>query len=420
MPAKRPNIIVITTHDSGRHFGCYGIPTVRTPAIDQLAADGVRCTDYFCTVPICCASRASMMTGTYPQTHGLMDLCFPPFDWELRSEIPHLSQIMRQAGYRSLLFGMQHEVKQPQRLEYHEIRPCTTAYGRGNALDIANGLASFLETEAAGVGPFFAQVGFFETHTPFDFGGAKPDTTLGVTVPPYLQPNETAQKTCAALQGALHQADQAIAVIRAALQRSGLEEDTILVYTTDHGVELPRAKWFLYDPGIAIALLWHWPGGGLKGGPVPTLLELAGVACPATVEGRSFADGLRGAPAPADRDAIFTLYHKTSSRSIRTKTHKLIRHFDAATDFARVPVRIEDVLARRGIGLVELFDLQADPLELKNLAQEPAQQDLLKTLDARLWRWLEAVKDPILAGPMVSPSYTKASAAYQQWRASAS
>ena len=95
-------------------------------------------------------------------------------------------------------------------------------------------------------------------------------------------------------------ARHAVGTILAALDASGLAENTIVVYTTDHGIEFPRAKWFLYDAGIAVALLMRWPGGGITGGRVcdwllsnvdfvPTLLDLAGVPIAQTVEGRSFA-----------------------------------------------------------------------------------------------------------------------------------
>jgi len=89
--AGKVNILQITTHDSGRHFGCYGHRTLHTPQIDALAADGVQLDNYFAVAPICCASRASMLTGRYPQSHGLMDLCFPPFDWALREDERHIT-----------------------------------------------------------------------------------------------------------------------------------------------------------------------------------------------------------------------------------------------------------------------------------------------------------------------------------------
>ena len=74
MPSHKPNILIISTHDSGCHFGCYGIPTVHTPAIDGLAAEGVRFTNMFATSSICSPSRGSLLTGRYPQRNGLIGL----------------------------------------------------------------------------------------------------------------------------------------------------------------------------------------------------------------------------------------------------------------------------------------------------------------------------------------------------------
>ena len=76
-----PNIIIITTHDTGRHFGCYGVDTVHTPAIDAIADDGFKFTNYFTTSPVCSPSRGAMLTGRYPQSNGLIGLTHSPWDW---------------------------------------------------------------------------------------------------------------------------------------------------------------------------------------------------------------------------------------------------------------------------------------------------------------------------------------------------
>ena len=113
------NILQITTHDTGRHIGCYGHPTVHTPAIDSLAADGVMMTNYFAAAPICCASRASMLTGRYPQSHGLLDLSFPPFSWRLGNGEAHLACLLS-STHHTVLFGIQHEAfgDDVERLEF--------------------------------------------------------------------------------------------------------------------------------------------------------------------------------------------------------------------------------------------------------------------------------------------------------------
>jgi N-sulfoglucosamine sulfohydrolase len=425
---KRPNILLITTHDSGRHFGCYGIPEVHTPVIDRLAGEGIRLTNYFATVPICCASRASMLTGQYPQTHGLMDLCHPNFGWALRDGERHASHILRDAGYRTTLYGIQHEVVDVETLGFDDVNTQYPIQGDvSHAESVAEGVASFLTNEAGGDRPFYAQVGFLQTHTPFDIGGVKPDDSDGVYVPPYLVRDDDSVAQLSQLQGAIKTVDNAVGTIVNALEDSGLAENTLLIFTTDHGIEVPRAKWNLYDPGIAIALVARWPGGGITGGRtcdhllgnvgfLPTLLELIGVPIPANVEGHSFASDLRDSNTPPACDAIYGLYHKTNGRFVRTNTHKLIRHFDAAFDYLNVPVAFADVLQKRGMKQVQLYDLENDPNEFEDVSGKPEYAEIQADLNGRLWRWLESVNDPVLRGPVRTPTYERAIGEYERWR----
>ena len=119
--SQKPNILIITNHDSGRHFGCYGVETVHTPAIDALAADGLRFENYFATVPLCSPSRGAMLTGRYPQSTGLMGLTHAPWHWSLNKGEQHLSHILRDAGYHTALFGLQHEAADVQTLGFEAL-----------------------------------------------------------------------------------------------------------------------------------------------------------------------------------------------------------------------------------------------------------------------------------------------------------
>ena len=427
MPAPTaPNILQITTHDSGRHFGCYGYETVHTPHVDALAADGVRLSEYFAVVPICCASRATMLTGRYPQSHGLMDLCFPPFNWALGPDERHITHILHDAGYHNVLFGVQHEVADDQidRLAFDRIVRPDECGGR-TALHWASSVGHFLSTEAADRQPFYAQIGFVETHTPFDWEGCAPDVEKGLFIPPYLYADANARSQVAGLQGSLRRADEGVGRILDALRHSGLEENTIVVFTTDHGVELPRAKWHLYDPGVAIACVLRWPGGGLTGGRtcdlllsnvdyLPTILELADVAVPDRIEGRSSAGVLRGDTAESGRDAVFGLYHKRQARSVRTSDYKLVRYFDPHTDYY-LPVRYEEMMNVRCAKNVELFDLRKDPNEFTNVIDEPEYADVRREMNSRLWGWLESADDPILQRLVPTPAWHAAHAEYQEW-----
>ena len=413
--ADRPNILLVTTHDTGRHLGCYGVETVHTPNIDALAAEGVRLTDYFATVPICCASRASMMTGRYPQSHGLMDLYFQPFNWALHDDELHLSQILQDAGYHTQLFGLQHEVQDPARLGFDILPPPGP---RPDADGVAESVAAFLRDRPADGGPFFAQVGTFETHSPFTWGGAQPDDSKGVTVPPQCVPSEPILRMAREFQGMVRKVDRAVGVMLEALRDRGLAHNTLVVLTTDHGIEFPRAKWTLYDPGIGIAMIARWPAGGVAGRRtcdwmlsnvdfVPTMLELAGIDVPDRVQGVSFAHGLTGAVGAPPRDAVFALFAKRcQGRCIRTRDYKLIRNFDIDRWY-RKPVDITNPADYWVSPTLELYDMRNAPLEFNNLATLPELAATREELEGRLLAWLRQVDDPILKGPLRTPFYDR-------------
>jgi hypothetical protein len=323
-----------------------------------------------------------------------------------------------------MLWGVQHEVpgSQLDRLAFDVAKP-----NMKKATDVAAQAAAFLRTEAQSQQPFYAQIGFFETHTPFDCCGTEPDTEKGVEIPPYLADTVSSRTAMAGYQGAIREVDGAVAMILNALNEGELEDQTLVVFTTDHGIEMPRAKWHLYDPGIAIGLIMRGPSVGLPRGHtcdlllsnvdyLPTVLELAQVDLPDRMEGRSFARALGKDHSSPIRDAVFGLYHKTQTRYVRTNRSKLIRHFDSATDFHTVPVRIEDVQQKRVIKQVELFDLETDPNEFDNLADRPEHADTQRRMDDLLWHWMVSVDDPLLRGPVRNPSYDVAIREYVVWR----
>ncbi len=422
--STRPNIVVITCHDTGRHFGCYGIETVHTPAIDALAADGHLFTTYFTASPVCSPSRGAMLTGRYPQSNGLIGLTHSPWDWSFNEGERHLSRVLRDSGYRTGLFGLQHEDGDTDNLGFIESRAQRGPDGRrATALDVADAFADFCKTDGAEKTPFYAQIGFFETHRPHEFGEVEPDASKGVYIPPYLLDDQTARREMAVQQGACRRVDEAVKVISDALDGAGLTEDTIFIFTVDHGIEFPRAKWFCYDPGIEVALIVRWPNGGISGGAkrdrllsnvdlFPTVLDLAGISIPENVEGLSFSDYLVDDTAEPKRDAVFSVFQGKDIRSVRTDRYKLIRNFEPRR-LIPVPVDMTHKPAgREKCPVVQLFDLVRDPLEFDNVAEDPAYADIRKDLNDRLWKWMESVGDPSLKGPLPSPYYKEAIAEY--------
>jgi arylsulfatase A-like enzyme len=430
MPAagrsRPPHIVQIACHDLGRHLGCYGAATVRTPNLDALAAEGVRFTNAFCTAPQCSPSRSSLATGRYPHANGVMGLAHDGFGWDLHPDERHVAALLAAHGYETHLFGLQHVTMHPERLGFARI------HRRGLAPDVASDVEAMLSA-ASPATPLYLEINLEEPHRPYDQGGVRPDATLGVAVPPWLSDTPAAREEVAALQGAIHEADRAVGRILAALDTAGLAETTLVLFTVDHGVAMPRAKCTLYDPGIGVALILRWPAGGLAGGGtidalvsnvdvLPTLLEAAGAPGPEDLHGRSLLPLVRG-ERYEPRDAVFAekTFHSyyDPMRAIRTARHTYIRNFESCF-LVEGPGDVQlggiyrTELQRYVTAThpdVELYDLDADPLEISNLAGRPETAAIERELDARLWRWMEETGDPLLNGPVPSPAYRRAMAA---------
>lgn len=411
---------MITCHDLGRHLGCYGIGTVRTPNLDALASEGVRFLNAFCVAPQCSPSRATLATGRYPHANGVMGLSHGPFGWELHQGERHAASFFKEHGYESHLFGLQHVTQHAERLGFDYV------HGEGFGREVADEVTSFLRGTLPEK-PLYVEVNLFEPHRPYDHGGVRPDASAGIHAPPYLPDGEAAREEVTALQGAIHEVDKAVGPVLDALEDSGLSDRTLTVFTADHGLAMPRAKCTLYDPGIEVALIVRWSGGGIGGGRIlpelvsnvdvlPTLLEAAGVPVPARVQGRSFLPLLQGKGYRA-RDAVFAekTFHSyyDPMRCTRTERFKYIRNFEPSF-LVEVPGDVQQgAIFRSDVGrystdrpsLVELYDLQADPLERDNLASEASLGEVERELEERLWRWMEETNDPLYHGPVVSPTY---------------
>jgi arylsulfatase A-like enzyme len=436
---QSPNILLIHCHDLGRFLGCYGVPTVRTPHLDALAADGVRFERAFCVAPQCSPSRAALFTGRYPHSTGVMGLTTGAHAWDLYPEEEHLGQVLLANGYETVLVGVQHEARatSPEQVAARCGMDVVVPGGRGEG--VSERTLAQLARLARGERPFYLQVGYVEPHRLHSATRAEPDylgflgdylapdDEVGGTIPPYLCDEPRAREELAELQGAVRYVDAAIGRVLAGLRDLGLEENTLVLVTTDHGLALPRAKCGLYDPGLETALLARWPARGWRGGRVcaelipnvdifPTLLEAAGIPVGERVQGRSFLALLDGA-AYQPRDCIFGefTYHRyyDPRRCVRTAEHKLILNFSAAPasmdpsqSWRPRTTPVVPLMDAAGTHpIVELYDLRADPLELHNLTGHPAYASVRRDLLDHLYVWMRATGDPLLRGAVPAPMH---------------
>jgi len=398
------DIVVITTHDIGRHLHCYGQDSVVSPHLDTFAARGARFTQAFAAAPQCSSSRASLASGMYPHNNGVMGLAHPGFGWALA--VPHAAAIFAERGFQSYLFGGQHVAPHPERLGFKAIH--ATA-------DFEKVLAKQAKDER-----LYLEINFDETHRPYPPAGEPP---RGLVIPGYLPAGPESVEEMTAVEQAIATMDKSVGRVLSALDLAGRSDDALVVFTTDHGLAMPRAKCTLYDPGLEVALLVRWPAGDIGRGTtnselvsnidvLPTLLESCGVPVPAGVQGQSlFGQG---------REAVFAekTFHSyyDPMRCVRTHRHKLIRNFETA--FAvEVPADIQlGPIFRANPGgysadrpsIVELYDLRADPLEQRNLAGGKEVAGVERELNDRLWTWMHETGDPLLNGPVASPRYRTA------------
>ena len=430
------NLLIVHCHDLGQYLHCYGVETVQTPNLDAFAAEGVRFAQSFCTAPSCSPSRASIFTGRYPHNNGVMGLCHAYFAWDLNPDERHLAQLLGEAGYTTAAVGVVHETRSgPERCGYQSYDRSAQAR---EATDAA--IARLRAWHERGAQPFYLAVGYVEPHRlpqpnadpPGDHGFApawiEPDTTFGVQVPGYLRGTPNTRQELAELQGAVRHVDTQFGRLMDAVRELGLDSDTLVIFTTDHGVAMPRAKCSLYDPGISVTFMLRLPGRpGWHGGItqqglvsnidyVPTILDLLDLPIPEAVQGRSLAPLLDG-QSDTPRSEIFAemTYHDyyDPRRAIRTETHKLIANFSSAPFFMDPSQSWRprsDVVTPPNHAVayhphIELYDLRSDPWEQVNLADKPEHAAVQRDLLQRLYRHLTATADPILVGAVTSPHH---------------
>ena len=403
----KPNILMVITHDTGRHLGCYG-RGVETPNMDRLATEGVIFTNFFCTAPTCSPSRASFLTGRYPHNNGLIGLTHRGFRLNPCESL--LPALLAHEGYSTHLFGFQHESPDPRSLGYQNV-----VQGENNScLNVTPLVLEHLRKKPGE--PFFAMVGFSETHRPFPEYGGPIDDVQGLL---YLPDDPDVRRDVAALNILVRRVDEKMGEILDALDKTGLRENTIVIYTTDHGIAFPGAKATLLDPGIEIALLMRGPGA-FEGGKrvdaplsnidlLPTILDLCGVPMPGKVQGKSILPLVRG-ELERLHEQIFVeqTYHAAYDpmRGVRTERFKYIRSYEERPFW--FPPNVDGGLSKEFVHMQGyfdrprpsemLFDLGADPIERRNLADDPNHAEILEEMRSAVEKWMRETGDPMLKG----------------------
>ncbi len=414
---KRPNIVYIHSHDTGRYTEPYG-HHVSTPNLQRFADEGMVFLQAFSASPTCSPSRASLMTGMTPGCNGMWGLTHK--GWKLNDYSQTFVQTLKRTGYDTVLAGLQH-------IAAGDARVCAELIGYTKLLKSGRLAHTMADTtvdylNGAVEQPFFLDIGFAVTHT-FDmtptgsyFGYENGDTSTA-DIPPNLDDTTETRRDMADFAVAATALDTAIGRILAALEQRGLAENTVVMVTTDHGVPLPGMKANHTDGGLGVSLMFRGPKG-FSGGKVsnalvshldvfPTFCELLELPKPAWLQGTSLMPLVRG-EVDEINEAVFAEHEIHVSpepqASVRTKRYKYIRRLDgndeprpANTDQTYTKTLwLEQGWDAHLLAPEQLYDLDVDPQEKNNLAAEPEYRDTLSKLRGLMVSRMNRYNNPLL------------------------
>ena len=416
----RPNILWISCEDISPNLGCYGDNYASTPHLDRLASQGVRFERAFTPAGVCAVVRSGLITGVYPPSQGTQHM-------RARVELPTgvrcFPEYLRAAGYFCT---------NKSKTDYQFASPPTAWDRQGNQHN------DWRDREEGQ--PFFSVINLTISHESQIRHGEKTHAALlaGLSPDQWHEPDEAAKylppihpntpearKDWAWYSDNISEMDRQAGQILQQLQDDGLADNTIVVFWSDHGRGLPRGKRWIYDSGVHIPMIVRWPGylagGSTRGDLVstqdlaPTMLSLAGVPVPDSMQGRVFL-GANKQPEPEflffHRDRMDEVYELM--RAARDRRYKYIRNYHVRRTYAQdiqymnmmptlVDLRRMDRdgelsnsqahFFREQKPAEELYDLKLDPHETVNLAWMPEHSQRIARMRSALERWQEEIVD---------------------------
>jgi len=410
----RPNLVIFLADDLGyKDTGPYANRDVRTPNLDRLTAQSLAFDRAFVASPACAPSRAALLTGLMPARNGAEPNQVAPHSW-----IRKLPSYLQAAGYEVVAFGKVAHYRQTGQYGFDHF-----AHDTFHDPDGITAAIDWLK-KRRDPRPLAIFVGSNWPHVPW------PKTTEGydpgkVGLPEKSIDTPSTRDARARYYAAVTRMDTELGQVLETSDRV-LGPQTLVLFSSDHGAQWPFGKWNLYDTGTRVPLVVRW-AGRVKPGTrtnamvswvdiLPTLIDVAGATPPDDIDGRSFAPVLRGTSAAA-RTEIFTTHTNDGKvnvypmRSVRTERWKYIRnqhpewvyttHIDQFVDRVDSGTYFPswreagktDPAARRIVESYyhrpteELYDLAADPDEIRNLASDSRHAATLDQLRARLDVW---------------------------------
>ena len=417
----KPNIVVMIADDLSYHdLGCWGNPDVRTPNLDKLAAQGVRLTRNYTPASVCSPTRQALYTGLFPVKSGAY-----PNHAIVKPGVKSLPHYLKPLGYRVGLVGKRH-YGPPESFPFEYPNPADNPKRNpgenGEATLDYDAAEGFMGRNKAQ--PYCLVVAAHEPHSPWNKGGASVYEPDKLKLPPYVVDTPPTRRALARYYGEVTYLDDQVGRVMEAIERSGQGDNTLFVFLSEQGSQMPHGKWTLYDVGIRSATIARWPAK-IKAGTasdalcqyvdfVPTFVQMAGGQPVAGLDGRSILDVLTGKTTQA-RNYVFAQQtsrgidrgpHAYGIRAVADKRWKYILNLNPDATFKNTETNTPlfqswikkgetDAFAREQAQRyqnrppVELYDLSNDPYEMKNLADQPAQKANLTRLRGALDAWMK-------------------------------
>lgn len=431
------NILYIHTHDSGRMLSPYG---VNTPTDNMLnfAKDSIVFRQAHCVSPTCSPSRASLLTGLYPHNNGMYGLAHRGF--KINDYKKHLASYLKNFGYETVLCGIQHEASLWDKLN---LATEVIGYDKNLTLeskgipqeelylwDINNAkrATSYIKEAKKNNKKFFLSYGMFSTHRRYPVCKDDLVDDRYIQMPPYVVDNKENRKDTARFYTSAKYADECFGKIIKALKDNGLYNDTLIIFTTDHGVANPFNKCNLLDAGTGVALMMRNPKNKNNGRVIdslvshidifPTICDIAQIDKPHWLQGKSLIDIIEEKEEEVNEEIYSEINFHTSyepMRAIRTKQFKYIKYYDKYNkiNYSNIddsPIKkhlMDNGLKEEKKEMEALYDLYLDPWERKNVINDEKYKYILEKLRYKLCEWQEKTDDSILKGNIEIPKKAK-------------
>jgi choline-sulfatase len=430
MVADRPSVLFVFTDEQwAGAMSCAGNDELRTPQMDGLAAEGMRFDRAYCSQPLCVPSRGTLMTGVMPHTHGVTTNRTEAPDFVAGVEggrWPMMGRLFSEAGYRTGYFGKWHVPVPMEREDVHGFGPTKWLHD----WEVPRRFAEFVD---GGEGPFLAVVSLTNPHNICEWarGGPLPDCTLGSPPPPEACPELPAnfevpagepgwirefQRRRAASYIApgfdegqwrqyrwaywrlVEEADRRLGHCLAAVRALADAENTLVVLSSDHGDGAGAHRWcqkqVFYEEAVRVPLIVR-PPGGMRGAVdgrlvsqgvdvLPTLLDWAGLEVPAAAQGESLRGAVEGGGGP-EREFVVSETDFTPGAERWGAGGRMVRT-------ERLKYCVYDRVGE-GDASEQLFDLDSDPGEMRDLSGEAAWAGELERHRGLLRGWLAETGD---------------------------